>query len=130
MTRRDLGLNLGWVDQQGLRVDVDEDRRASLIDDAVGGRGEGHGRYDDFVSWSDVQGVNGSVERGRAVADRDGLADAGRLGKGSLELADHGAGGEPVRTQHGHDGRDVVVVDRLASVGQQLLTHGRAAVNS
>ena len=46
-----------------------------------------------------------------------------------FELLHLGSGGEPIRTQRFHNRLNVVVIDRLAAVGQQRVAHWLSALH-
>ena len=66
------------------------------------------------------------MEGGGAARERHRVAGLDSSGQRVLELGDVGALRQPVALQHGHDRGDVVVVDRLATVGD----HGRMRASS
>ena len=127
--RRDAGLDLAGIDEQGIGIDVDEDRRRAQERGAVGAGGKGHRGHDHLVARADAQGIHGGVQRGGAGAHGHGVGRAGHGRQGLLELGDLGPRGQPVGAQRLRHRGHVVVVDRLPPVGQQPGADGRAAVN-
>ena len=126
---RDAGLDLAGIDEQGVGIDIDENRRRAQEDGAIGAGGKGHCGHDHFVARTDAQGIHGGVQRGGAGAHGHGVGRAGHGGQGLFELGNLGPRGQPVGAQRLGDRRHVVVADRLPSVGQQPSADGRAAVN-
>ena len=82
------------------------------------GRHERQRRRDDVGPGAHARGGVGDVQRRRTAGGGDDGGGAGVVGEAALEGGDRRAGGEPVTAQHRGDGRDVVLVDRLAPVRQ------------
>ena len=62
---RDLRLDLRDVEVEGLRVDVDEDRDRTLLEDRLEGPGERVRGRDDLVARPDTDGMERRVDGGR-----------------------------------------------------------------
>jgi len=115
---------------QGLRrhqpcvgIDVREHDVRADIGGAVGGGQKGHRRHNADVAGADVQGQHRKMQRRGAVAAGHCMGGADRLGEPFLELDDLRAGGQVVGPQRLGDGRDVVILDGLAAVGEEPLLH-------
>ena len=69
--RRDRRLDPLGVDQVGVRLDVDEDRRGAGVEDRVGRRGEGVRDGDDLVARPEAEAGEDGHQGERAVGHRD-----------------------------------------------------------
>ena len=97
--RRDRGLDGGRVEHVGLGIDVGEDRRRALVEDAVGRGDERDRRRDDLVALADAGGAHEQVEAGRAARDRDGVLAVAERRERLLEAARVRAEPEDARAQ-------------------------------
>ena len=120
------GVELGDVEVEGRRVDVDEIHLGAAIKAAIGAGDEGVGAGPEAVARPQVEGQAGNVQGGGGVAHGDAMGGLATLGNGLLEAFDGRALGQPVGTQ-GVDHRiDVGLADVLATVGN----HGQAQASA
>ena len=99
--RVDRGLDLGRVDPQGLRLDVDEDGACAEVTDRLRGRAERHRGDDHFVVGPDPRRLQGEQECVRAGAGADAMAAPLIGGEVGLELPDFFTQDEPPSVHHG-----------------------------
>src|SRR6266550_255407 len=88
------------VEIQRPRIDVGEDRRGALEDEAVRGGREGQRRGDRFVAGPEPGATREEVQARGAARDRDGVRRPDALGDELLEAVDRRAEREPPGAQH------------------------------
>jgi len=98
--------------------------------DYVHGRGERHGRGDDFVARPDARAHERGVQgrRARAHGQRTGRLQVGR--EVGLELASLRAGRDPTGTEGVHHLGDFFFADQRWCERQELAPPGWSAVNT
>ena len=98
--RRDRRLESSRVEGAPPQVDVDEDRPRADVADRPGGGDEGHRHRDHLVAGTDVEGVEGEVERARAAVDGDRVRAAAVRREVAFEALDPGAEDEGRVVEH------------------------------
>ena len=88
------------VEVQGDRVDVAEDRRHALVEQAVRRGDEAERRGDDLVALAPAQRPHAEVKRRGARGNRDGVGDPQVVGEGALEALLHRPERQPAGPQH------------------------------
>ena len=101
---RDRRLHGRGIEVQRRRVDVREDRRRALVDEAVRRRGERVRRRDHLVARPDAGDPAEQMQPGRAAGDRGGVRSAACLSEQLLEPLDHRPERQPPGSQHLDDG--------------------------
>ena len=99
------------IDAKSIRPHIGEYNRPALVTYAIGSRHEGQRWNDYFVSWSNVRDKHRSVECRCAIAYGDSMPSLGAFSDSGLEFRDLRAAGQPVRSQHIGNGRNVVFID-------------------
>ena len=125
---RDAAGGFAGVDVEGVGKNVGEEGRRSLVEQAIGRGAEGDRGGDRLIPGPQARGENRRVERRRAGSEAHGVLHSHAGCEGLLELSHLGAGREPVGAEDLDDGADVLLLDRLAPVGEEGRTHGRAPV--
>lgn len=108
------------VEKRRLLVDIGEDDLSAQEGGSCRGCDECHRGRDDFVAWANAGGCISHVQGCSSRRARDGGVTARKSAELLLELRYVGACGEPVASHHLRDGGDVLLQDRLTSIGQQL----------
>ena len=85
------------------RVDVGEDRRRTLVENAVRRGDERERRGDRLVARPETGEADAEVQPRRAARDRGHEGRADPLGEGVLEALDHGPEREPPGAEHLED---------------------------
>ena len=109
--RRHGGGDVLRIEVERIWLDIHQHWPRTHMLDHVHGRGERHGRGDDFVAWSDAGGHERGVQGGGARADRQragGLQIGGEIG---FECPSLGSGRDPARAQRIHDLGDLFFAD-------------------
>lgn len=104
-------LDIGRIESVDIRQDVDEDGDSANLKDHTDAGGESEGRYQDLVSPSHAQGLEGEVKSGGAGADRYRMRDTEIVGHGLLKGLGAWAQGETAGAQDLHHRRDVSLVE-------------------
>ena len=117
------------IEIQRVGSDVSENRSRSLVEDAVRGGSESHGRSDGFVAGLEVRGEGSGMQGGGSGTEAHRMLRADAGCEGFFELLDLGACGQPIGTENIDDGLNVVFVNGLAAIGQQGLADGSSAVD-
>ncbi len=102
-------------------IDVGENHLRAAEPGRGGGGEEGDGRDDTDVSWAEVQGREGEMQRGGAARAGDGLRCADRARERRLEFADLGPVRKAFTAQGGDDRGHVGLVDEMTAVGEEIL---------
>ena len=113
----DFFFDAAGADQQRFGIHVGKNGRGPLKHHDIGGGGEGHGGNDHFVAGAHADGEHHGVQGRRAAGDGDGMGGADVRGEVRLKSIHHRASGQPIRTQGFHNNPNVILVDRLASIG-------------
>src|SRR5262249_48041904 len=124
----DRGLDRGRIHVQGDGVDVGEDRRRALEDEAVRRRDERQRRGDRLVAGPESRDVAEHVEPGRPAGDRRGVRRADALGRELLEPVDRRSERQPPRAQHLEDELLLPLVD--VRPGERDLPNGLAQASA
>ena len=88
------------IDVERHRVDVAEDGRRALVQQAVGRRDEAERGRHDLVAGAPAERADAEVERGVPLDDRDRVLDPEPAGEVALEALQHRPQREPPRAQH------------------------------
>ena len=123
----DRALDLGWIDVQRDRVDIDDHRHQLMLDQRPDGSRPAQGRHDHLVAGLEAvpgrdiaQGRDGEqVRRGSGIV-ADALRESERVGEFLLECVHLRAHGDPGTQQHVDRGNDLV-----CSEGRLMQAHHR-----
>jgi len=108
------------VDVERTRIDINQAGMRVQVANHGGGRGEGVGCGDDFISVGDARRFQGQVHGRRARIHSDGMLNAHELRESGLELADLGAGGQPPAAENFGDLVNFLLPDRGPGDRQEL----------
>ena len=100
-------------------VDVHDHGCGAQVGDDVGGGAKGQCRNDHLVARPDAQRRQRNLQRRRAGADGDGVADPHIAGELSFESFDFGAGRQPAGSQRVDDLLDLLLADLREAEGQE-----------
>ncbi len=110
-SRRHGGCDGCGVDEERVRIDVDEHRSRSAQLDDVGGCGKRVRGNDHFVARADLQGKQREMERCGSGRDDGGMRRAHGLRQRGLELADLRSHRQLTAFDHLPDGRELSLAD-------------------
>ena len=107
--------------EAGVRIDIREQYLGAAKPCRVGCCKEGVCRNDNGIARADLRRQCGEMKGGGTAAAGHGVAHAQMCGECRLELLDYRTLREPTAAQHFDDSRDIVVVDRVAPIGQNAV---------
>jgi hypothetical protein len=97
------GFNGGWFQVQRSRVDVCEDGRRSLVEDAVRGGDERERGRNHLVAWPEPRQPNGEVKAGSSTRDRGDVRRGQALCQRQLEAIERWPERQAAGAQHCED---------------------------
>jgi hypothetical protein len=99
------------IEVERARIDVDEDGRRILVQNAVGGGDERERRRDDLVAGADARGADAQMQPRGTARHSGGMLRSHRLRERLLEAVEHRAEREPPRPQDVEDELLLAFVD-------------------